>query len=528
MPVASPNVPAPVGEDLPRRRALAILAGIVVLTLLARLPLLAGDFIAYDDGIQIFRNPVIKDLTPSNLRETLLTNFRGVAASPMHTVNMLNWAATPRYAGFAIVNMAWLAALTVLFYRFAALFLDSRAWRLVATAFFTLASCNADSVAWMSSRCHFFGVGFVMLAFVLWQAYLDEIHAPRRALFYALACLAGAAAIWNKSVFVSVSVLLFVYDLYRQRRLHPLMFLDKLPLLALAVVPLMNPPHVGGVTNLDHPSMGGSFTATLLTDAGLLVEYLRALVVPGPGTVANSVYAVSDPLGVSEGASLLALRLPPVFNMAVLALVGAGLVLLWRRGLRQPLFAGLFILAALAPMMNIPPRWVEFAFRFEWLPSLFFSVAVAASAAFFWPRLGRAGRVATAAALGLLLAWHAGQTFVQSRYWHDPEAYWKACIRNFPDSQICYLKLGIHYADKGLTRKTLAEYERLDRLNSQLDPKRTFQSAKHLGDLCGHMGDGEKARFYYERSLLRDELSDTERTVVKAILAGLKKKGGAK
>jgi hypothetical protein len=526
MPLSPPPVSAAAKEDLAPRRAWAILAGIVVLTLLARLPLLRGDFVSYDDGIQIFHNPVVRDLTPSNLRDVLLTNFRGVAASPMHTVNMLNWAVTPRYAGFAVLNMAWMAALTILFYRFAGLFLDSRAWRLVATAFFSLASVNADSVAWMSARCHFFGVGFVMLAFVLWQRYRDEIHAPCRALFYALATLAGAAAIWNKSVFVSVGALLFVYDLYRRRRLGALVFLDKIPLLALAIIPLMNPPHVGAVNNLEHPSMGGSFASTLLTDAGLLVEYLRALAVPGPGTVSNSVYAVSDPLGVSEGASLLALRLPPVLNIAVLILIGAGLVLLARRGVRQPLFAGLFILTALAPMMNIPPRWVEFAFRFDWMPSLFFSVAVAATAAFFWPRLPRAGRTAVAAALGLLLAWHAGRTFEQSRYWHDPETYWKACIRNFPDSQICYLKLGIHYADQGRFAKTREEYERLERLNERLDPKRTYLSAKHLADQYRRAGEPKRARFYYERSLLRDELSSSEREAVKRGLEELEDKEG--
>ena len=139
------------GDDTPRRRARWILAGICLLAVVARLSLLWGHFIEYDDGRQIFRNAVIKDLTWDNLKDVSFTNFRRTASSPMYAINMINWAVADHYTGFAVVTLLWLVGMVLIFYRFAGVFLPERRWRLAATALFAVHSVNVDVIGWMSA-----------------------------------------------------------------------------------------------------------------------------------------------------------------------------------------------------------------------------------------------------------------------------------------------------------------------------------------------------------------------------------------
>ena len=499
-----------------RNRIWAALGAICVASIAARLPLLWGGFIRFDDWRVIHRNLIVTDLTWEHLKEVTFTNYMGTASPFMYAVDMLNWAVTPNFTGFAAFNLIWMTGTILLFFRFSGLFVLTDRWRLVATALFAVDSVNADTVGWMSARCHFLGVAFVLGCFIAWQRYLEEPRRLERALFYLLAVAAGCWAIWSKSIFVTVGGLLLFYDWYKRRRPTPALLLDKLPFFAAAAYAITLPPNSIVMAGVAKPSMGTSFASTLFNDAGLLLEYLRRMIVPGPSSVAVSTYPVDGLWEASRGASLLATRLPPAINIAILALAAAGAFALSRRTGRRALWcASLMLGAAFAPSMNIPPRWVEFAFRFAFLPSVFFCLVAAIALESIWqePAASKRRRIVQAVAGACVALWicgHGVATFLQSATMKDG-VYWTSCIRGFDDSTICFMKASESLKAAGDKAAAMRVDEAWARLNEARNPNRKYDPAYRLARF--YEGDKDEARAceWYERSLRDDQLSANQR-----------------
>jgi hypothetical protein len=455
----------------------------------------------------------------------------GTASPFMYAVGMLNWAVSPHYGGFAALNILWMTATVLLFFRFSGLFIASGAWRLAATALFAVESVNADTVGWMSARCHFLGVAFVLACFVFWQEYREATGRFPRAAFYALALLSGAWAIWSKSIFVTVGGLLFIYDWYRRRRLTVAFFVDKLPLLALAAYAITQPPNSLVMEGIERPSMGTSFASTLLNDASLLVEYLRRMLVPGGSAAAVSTYPVDGLWEMSEGAGLLAMRLPPAANVAILAGIVAGAWALSRRaGDRALWFASLMLWTAFSPSMNIPPRWVEFAFRFAFLPSVFFCVCAAIALERLWSSLGAGGRWrfargGLAAVVAAWVAWHGVETFLHSGARKDT-VYWRECVEHVPDSVVCLMKASEYYVSVKNTGEAIRTIEAWENLCTEKVVIRRFDPAFRLGKIYEGMNDRARACESFERAVHEDQLTAAQKRYASRYAASCERERG--
>ena len=497
-------------ELITRRTEIILIVAISLLAVLSHLPLLFGNFVEYDDGSHIFRNPIVQDLTWNNFKEVLFSNFMGRASSPSFALHMLNWKlGGGAYSAFAAVNLLWLVIGTLVFYRFSALFLGGKGARLFATALFAVHSVNVDTIAWMSARCHFFGATYVIISFVFWQKYLDEIYRPKRVLFYGLAFAAAGLAMWSKGLFVVIGPLLCVFDVYRRRRLTPLAVMDKIPFAAVAVIPFMHPPISVNTDAFAQPSIGPTVTHTLMNDATLFVEYILRGIVPGPTTIDVSVYPQEGLFDISSSDTVTMMAFPPIFNIGVILLIfGACFWMMKRFRLRQPFFALIFAAVSLLPVMNIPPRWVEFAFRFIFLPSIFLSIAVGALSAYAWHRAkGMRGRIVIVVTSAVLLGAHLVQTVKTSATWRNNFTYWDNCVTNFPDAITCRLKLALDHHDHGRTDEMLEEYKKMVHLSTTRHPKRDHTPAYHLGREYSRLEDKENACFYFRYAQITEQLN---------------------
>ncbi len=504
---------------LSRGRYAVLLAAICAVALAVHLPLLDGTFIAVDDGKQIVHSPVVHDLSWKSIEQTLWGNYLNRNHAPMYTSFVLNWALTPgSYTGFAVFNLFCLLAIIIVFSRFAALFLADRVSQLAATALFSVHMVHVDVVAWMSARCHLMGMPFFLLAFVAWRRYREDPGALRRAAWYGGALLAAWIAIWNKNIFFSVGPLLILFDVYRRRRLSAGAVLDKIPLLAMGAVPVYilqaSTSYLGRV---ERPALGETLIATLLNDANLLVQYLIHLLVPLPTYIWVNVYGVSGPLDVSQGAGLAAMRIAPLAAIGILVAVALSLVWAARRfGLGLPLFAAAASLIALAPVMNIPPRWVEFAFRYDWIPSAFVCPAIVAILARWWQGTGRAGwRWLAFASLLALVAWHGVGSHLQARAWTSEKRLLARCVESFSDAKQCHLGLARIHRGLGNFEEAIELSSKMDSLVTRKDPRRTPYPAFELARTYEKMGRWEEAAFYYRRALLREPLRGKRRRLAR-------------
>lgn len=488
------------------------LSAICLLSFAVYSPLLYGEFLHFDDGQQIFDNLWVKHFTWSNFADALFTNYTGKGSAPSFAVSMLNWAVTPHYMGFAAVNLLFFMGLILLFYRFTALFTADNVGRLSATAIYAVHSVNADLLGWMASRCHIMGATFILSTFVFWQKYQDDISKSKRFLWYLLAVMSAAVAVWNKGIFLVIPGLIIVYDLYRRRRISLLFLLDKIPIAAIGGLPLLYTPLKNSTKHLANPGIGRSLQNTLINDAGLILEYLYRLVVPGPTAVSIDVYPVKSLFEVSEASSLLCLRMPPIFNISVLALLLAGLLyLLLRFKSRNGFFLFVFILIALSPVMNIPPRWVDFAFRFAQMPLFFFCIGVGSLSAYLGTRVHGPGRAVLIAMFAIYVGGHGAMSFRQARYWDTELGYWLACTKNFPDSVVCQNKAGWLLESAGRLEEAAAHALQIHEYSMNHLPNRTRPTAKKLAEVYEKMGRKEDALFYFNRSLLIDPLNANER-----------------
>ena len=506
---------------------LVVLTGIALAAVVVHLPLLFGSFIDYDDQRQIYLNLIVKNFTWKNFVNVLSTNFAGKGAAPSFLLSMFNWYFTPNYAGFAAFNIGWLVATVFVFYRFSGLFLREKAFRYVATLFFAVHSVNADTYGWMSARCHILGCPFALMCLIMWQKYQDELYPVSRVKWYVLALLSTAVAVWNKGIYFMIPPLVVVYDLYRNRRLSLISVIDKIPVTAIAVLPLFYAPLKRDIGALEHPAMGSSLTSTLLNDAGLVMEYLYRLLIPGHTTVCVDVYPVDGLYDISTDASLLFMRMPPIFNIFAISLIVASAVWMWGRfRAKTPFFALLFIGVALAPVMNIPPRWVEFGYRFELMPSTFFSVAFACVAGFIWQRAtNKAQRLVVAAVVALLITSHGAFSFLQSMSWRTNRTYWEACLESHPDALLCRNKLAIDLQRaKWPLAKVAEQYKIVHDYTRLRKPKRAPNTAERLANIYTRMGRYEDAIFYYERSLLTEHHKGNRLRDLRKQVADLKTK----
>jgi hypothetical protein len=221
---------------------------------------------------------------------------------------------------------------------------------------------------------------------------------------------------------------------------------------------------------------------------------------------------------VSDGAGLWAMRFTPLFNLGMLLLFGAGLIWLRRNhGLKMPLYFGVTSLVGLSPAMNIPPKWVEFAFRYDVILSAFFCLALVSVFKLAWMRWQSKGRRIILGLCGILLVWHTAQTLSQCLNWSKEEKIVESCVKNYPDAKYCNLRLARLYSSHYGPKKGIPYFLELEKINIRPNNIRPQVASFELARLYHLAKDEKNAIFYYERALLRDPKNKTAEIYLKQL-----------
>jgi tetratricopeptide (TPR) repeat protein len=502
-------------RDLSSGQVIGAVSAICVLSFLVHLPLLHGSFSVVDDHAQIM-NQTVKNLSWHHFQRLMYENFLDRNHPLMYVSFMLNWYFSPNdYTGFAVVNLAILILTMVLFYRFSKLFISDKKYQLLATLLFAVHSVHVDIYAWISARCHLMGMPFFLGCFIAWGKYRLALGEHQRLKWYAISIVLAQYAMMSKNIFFMIGIMLFVYDLFSRRRLNIRAIADKIPFLLLGVVPIIilknSTNYVG---QIETPAMGGSIVDTLLNDANLVIQYLLHLVIPLPTFIWVNIYPVTGLFETSRGTGLLAMQLTPATSIALLA----GLVsLAWwskRHGVRELWYFLVFFAVSFAPVANIPPRWVDFAFRYDWIPSIFFCLLVVRMI----DKLRYSGvKAVLNAVLVVFIAWHAAQSNYATRQWDTEEKAVAYCTENFPDAVYCVVRNGQYHKDYD-KEKAIELFKSIDQLTTDSGDKFMTRAAYQAARTYEQIGDTENARIYYVRALRRDLLSPNEREKVRAWL----------
>jgi tetratricopeptide (TPR) repeat protein len=411
--------------------ALAIFVGILCLTIAAYAPVFSAGYV-WDDDSWLTGNPAVQD--PHGLR-TIWTSVPRMQYYPLLFTSY--WVEHRLYGfnpvGYHAVNVllhACNAFLVGLILR--SLGVPGAFW---VAALFAVHPVHVESVAWVTERKNVLS-GFFCLGATL--AFL-KFERNRRQATYAAALALFVCALLSKTATATLPLALAAVSLWRR---WPPRLRDFAPLgpfvvvaVALASITVSLEKDMVAVAS---PDFGFTSWQRLLIAARAFLFYPSKLLFPYPLIFSYPRFDVAS-------ASVQSL-----WSLGALALLCAGLAILWRNGRRGLASAALVYAVLIFPALGF---FDVYAFRFsfvadhfQYLASIALLALVPQAGSWLLGKLGdtskSAGlrRTAQALAAGLVVALGV-LTWNQAHAYRDEATLWKDTIAKNPDSWIAHHNL---------------------------------------------------------------------------------------
>jgi len=393
--------------------------------------------------------------------------------------------------GYHLTNIGYHAVSAVLVFVSARTLFDH--WRpaLIAALLFAVHPIQTDAVTYLSGRRDVLAGLFVLAGFT---AFLRYRQSARKG-YAALILLFYLAAFFSKESGVVLPLLCFTYDVIARIRPHGasgglrllrevwsgsraafrqglLLYLPFALLaggLAAYVLFLVR----GTWLRTYH---GGSLWFTLLTEARVVVHYLKLLIFPLTLNADYSYNAFPVTVSWTDPNAMVAVSL--------LAALGYGLV---RCLATRPLaaFGGLWFCIALLPVLQIVPHHEMMAEHYLYIPSVGFFLLVAALVN---PLLDHPRLAPLSVGAGLLILFLLSlRTIRRNADWRDELTLWSTTVRTAPQSVRARNNLGAAYLRRGRLSQAQEQVEAALRI----DPEFAFAHA-NLGKI--HLDRGEWGR----------------------------------
>ena len=483
---------------------------ILILCFIAFIPALKAGFVAWDDGVYVYDNPLIKDL--SYLKTLLTTSFAG---GNYHPLTMLTYALNYQVSGedawsYHLLNLLLHLINCVLVYRFASLLSRGNNFIAFTTALlFAIHPMHVESVAWVSERKDVLYGMFFIAGLIAYIKYLDTNS--RRQYVYTFLFL--LLALLSKPAAVIFPLALFCIDFLRKRKWNSEVFTEKIVFFIPAIL-------MGIITYLTQKEAGatgehvyGLVTRILFAFYGVMMYCLKMF---APFDLAP-IY----PFPAANTTLPTAYYLSPIFFIALVALI----VYSWRR-YRDVAFGILFYLVNLLLVLQIVHVGLSvISERYTYIPytGLFYAVGWIISQ---WAKEKKNTAYYIVVPVGCLLVIIS---YRQAAAWTDSESLWDQAIKAQPssvaytgkamvmvdnkqyDEAIKYyskaLELDPTYHEAYLRRGNI--YMELNKLELAYNDYRTALQLKpsysvavaNMGGLLGRMGKYDSALVYLDKGL---------------------------
>jgi len=457
-----------------------VFIGLILVTLVAYLPALRGDFLWDDVGhvtapalqswsglLRIWFEPGATQQYYPLLHSAFWFEHQlwGDAALGYHLVNVL-WHATS--ACLLVVVLRRLAV----------------PGALLAGLIFALHPVCVESVAWISEQKNTLSTVFYLAAALAWLRFEDDRRPGR----YAVAILWFLAALLTKTVTATLPGALLVVVWWRRGRIS--WRGDVVPLLPWLVLGVASGLGTAWMETHSIGASGADFSLSVI-DRGLLAGrvvwfYFGKLICPFELTFFYPRWTIDAGVWWQW-----------FFPATALAALVAGVW--WSRRDRGPLAAALLFGGTLVPVLgfvNVYPFVFSYvADHFQYLASLgmitFFTVSATRGFALLrWPHWS-----GSAVATGLLVVLGV-LTWKQSSMYRDVFSLYETTLARNPSSWVAHLNLGTALDDAGRTEESLPHLQRA--LELKPDFPETLNS---LGSALNQLGRPSEARPLLERAI---------------------------
>ena len=224
---------APIVKNQIKKTPRWIMPFILILVFIALVPALKAGFVAWDDGVYVYDNPLIKSF--SHLALLLTTP---VAGGNHHPLTMLSLAINYQISGeeawsYHLFNIIFHLINCFLVLRF--ILLLSKGNYIIAfttTILFGVHPMHVESVAWVSERKDVLYGMFFLAGLISYTKYIDTASRKQ----YFLTILFLMLSLLSKPAAVIFPVALFCIDFLRRRKWGINLIVEKLPFFILALI----------------------------------------------------------------------------------------------------------------------------------------------------------------------------------------------------------------------------------------------------------------------------------------------------
>lgn len=426
-------------SDLRSARVRTFVLGLVLVlaTIAVYRPAWHGGFI-WDDDYYVTKNPLLT--APDGLWRIWFSLDSPSQYFPlvysMFRFERAWWGLDP--TGYHWINILLHVANALLLWRLLWRLQIPGAW--LAAAIFALHPVQVESVAWITERKNVLMGFFFLLTLLAWIRFLDE-PASRRRIFFALALISCALALFAKSTACTLPAALLLILWWRKESISRERFLQVAPFFLLAVAMGL----VAVWWERFHQGTRGALFALgpverLLVASHAIWFYLGKLFWPSDLTFSYPRWDihVGDPFAYGW----------------LLAMAGACVAIYFarRRAGRSPEVAAIFFVATLGPLLGLIMlytfRYTFVADHYQYLACIGPIALVAATLTRFGDSL-KHGPFFLSGISALILIPLGLLTWHQSASYADIETLWRTTIARNPGSWMAYTNLGVAHLEKG-------------------------------------------------------------------------------
>lgn len=217
-------------------RHILIVGLLSLFVFLAYRPALDNDFISWDDPGYVTQNPLIRDVSISNLQKIFSTEFN--PDYHYHPLTILSFMVEYRLAQlnprvYHATNIGMHIADMVLVFWFIFLLTQSHFAAAFTAGLFALHPVNVESVAWVTCRKNVLFAFFYLSALICYVKYLRGM--PRDRKFYLLTFLFFILALLSKPAAVTFPIVLLLLDFYMRKGVKAAL-VSKIPFFVLSLI----------------------------------------------------------------------------------------------------------------------------------------------------------------------------------------------------------------------------------------------------------------------------------------------------